>query len=536
MKYLYILLLIVLLLCSNVYAEKNPLVGPVDPNNGARIVNDTDGVPEKYDTPMMVGELRVIAKGSINHLRSRPRVLNAYAESAREDMYVVDATHVVGQMFKAEQDNINSILLTLESAAVFASMDAITVDTGNSEQKGGTQEYSSDAEMQEEWIETTTNPVRSTFTDDIGATPDGTYALQMNLADAIDAEWRLQVTDPTDLTGVTFSLKYAQNRPFNQAKMFFFISDGVNGKSILLGTVSENIWQTFSFSETAMTIDASDDGGAAVDMTQISAIGFRIDDSQGASLAYADTITYQAEPGSFDLELWDFGSSIPANNGTIDYTASSPGQYTEIGDRGISNGVASSINTTLLGGKRQYFLDDFIAGTALEIPTNTLLTVGNYYAILIKYVDTDITVYGPDTTFTNDYYTDGYAWQADTGDNLIDLILGDAGSGAYSDLQFSVFSTANAYVTGYHLHFLDVAGDLTINGSDASWISNAEGPNMEIDSMPDIHGGHPVTDFLRTFNKPVLLRKGGKFEINYDDDPQDSVTSVECEIFWMIDQ
>ena len=66
-----------------------------------------------------------------------------------------------------------------------------------------------------------------------------------------------------------------------------------------------------------------------------------------------------------------------------------------------------SIRLNLIGGKRLYKVDRFVAGVALEIPGNTILTPNNYYALMIKYVDTDVSVYGANTSYSTNYYNNG---------------------------------------------------------------------------------------------------------------------------------
>lgn len=531
------LLSLIVLAAGNAVIGKMKLVDDsenvIGSTNNALDVNNTNGVPNTFTKSMKSSRSYSIVKGQLNKMRIRPAILNEHAESSREVMATVTSSNIVGQMFQPSQDNINGLLSTLQSAATFASVDSITVDTGSSEQKGGTMEYSSSAELQEEWIESNTAAARAAYTDSGGTTQDGNYCMQMALTDPVNAEWRLTVTS-TDLTGVTFSLKYAQNKTFGQAKMFFFISDGTNGKSFLLPVGAASVWQTFAFSETDMSVDGDDDGAGVIDVTAITKMGFRIDDRQGGgALAYADSITYQAAGGSFDVKLWDCGAVLPVADGaTFDLTNNAT-QYAEIGDRGIAGVVVAARRVDLKGGKRLYHIEDFIAGTALEHPDNNILTVDNYYAITFHYVDTNIDIYGPDTTFSVDYYTNGYAFQTSAENVDITKISGAAGAGAYSDLMFGVFSDQDAWYTGYHLHFMDISGNPTSPGIFAEWLTILEDASMVFTHMMTHHGGHPVTDgnYVELFDKPALLPKGGKFEIYYNDDPQDDVTFIVLEAF-----
>jgi hypothetical protein len=336
----------------------------------------------------------------------------------------------------------------------------------------------------------------------------------------VAVEWRA-TTDSTDLTGVTFSLKFAQDKTYTQAKMQFFIGDGTNTKSFPLSVNLANVWNTFEFSEESMSVTADDDTVTAPTMTAITKIGFRCVDVQPASFGYADSITYQSEPGSFDLELWDLGTSLPDSDGTVDYRNFD--QYTEIGDRGIQGFVVSTLRVPLLGGKKFYHIDEFVAGTAPEIPTNTLLTKDRYYSIVIKYVDTDISVFGPDTTFETKYYSNGYGWTAATADGLIDILPGANGAGAYSDIMFQIFSTQDIYVRK-----ATMLADNAPNG-EASVSVYCEDENMNIVGVvaTEQKGGFGRTEivFDRT-DQPSFLHKGGKFEAYYNDDPTDDVSEI----------
>lgn len=189
----------------------------------------------------------------------------------------------------------------------------------------------------------------------------------------------------------------------------------------------------------------------------------------------------------------------------------------ELGDRGFNSGaVAASILVDLVGGKRLYDIPGFVAGTALEIPTNTLLTVGNFYAITIHYVDTDVSVYGPDETF-DDYYVNGYAF---TAANTAAVIAQVGGAASQNDLMFVIYSTQDAYVS-LVLKSLDAAPGA--NALDYIYIEDA---NM---SITDIVSGATRPPQIREldFTIPVFLEKGSKFEVYYNDDPSDSVSLMD---------
>lgn len=460
-----------------------------------------------------------ILPGNLNKLRLRPQIQNEHAESSRENMGTVTSSVTMGQFFRASVDNINGISLTAQSAETFASMDGITAGAG--ENKAGTMEYTSDGALQAEYIKSgSVEAVRSAFTDDNSVTQDGSWACKIPLSTLGD-KWTATLTS-TDLSNVTFSMKFAQESVYNLAKVYFFIGDGTNTKSFPLSVSGADLWNTFTFTETSMSVTANDDTATTPDMTAITKMGFRVDDKNPSTFGYADSITYQAEAGSFDLELWDFGTTLPTGDGTEDYTSVGT-QYEELGDRGIGGVVEASVNVPLLGGKRKYHIDEFIAGVALEHPDNTPLTVGNYYGLVIKYVDTDVSIFGPNTAFETDYYSSGYAWKAEVADDYIDKIDGAVGSGAYSDLMFQIFSSQDVYVVDTAMFASSAPG---INSDIAIF---AEDSQMRIVDIPASlqKGGFGRTQLsMDLSSRPVFLEEGGKWEAYYNDDPEDGTDTI----------
>ena len=173
----------------------------------------------------------------------------------------------------------------------------------------------------------------------------------------------------------------------------------------------------------------------------------------------------------------------------------------------------------MIGGKHLYHIHGFIAGVATEIPANTLLTVGNYYAVVIKYVDTDVSVFGADTTFSTSYYENGYAWKAEVADDFIDKIDGAAGSGAFSDLMFVVYSTQDVFIIETEVKFNETAGD------NAEFQIFIEDSGMKITDIVTGHESMFGTEHEENMQqRPSLMQKGGKIECYYNDDPTDSIS------------
>jgi hypothetical protein len=224
-------------------------------------------------------------------------------------------------------------------------------------------------------------------------------------------------------------------------------------------------------------------------------------------------------PGLLDLKLWDMGSAIPTSGVT---SIDGGTQYTKLGDAGISGTQIAEITLPIIGGFRQYHIGEFIAGPALEIPTNEILTVDNYYAITLNHVDTNIDVYGPDPTFAN-YYINGYSF------NAADEATAITATGTDEDIQFGIFSTQDVYVVSIFSNFGDPPGDAS------RMLVNIEDENMNITGIPvqGVRGQEVVSQSFEL--RPYLMNKGGKFEINYTDDTTDDVSDVEYSIQYIFE-
>lgn len=463
---------------------------------------ESNGIPPEYTKLTSNGKVHLVSKGQLNKIKLRPAILNEHAESSREAMDEVDASNILGQIFKASQDNINGIMLTMESAE--------SVDVENFES------YADSGELQAVWVETG-NPALLETT----IVNEGSKSMNLPL-DSVDDEWQITV-GPTDYTGYTFGGDFLQTVVFGAggAEVSFFLGDGVNTKSIPLVIDTINDWVNFEINEAAM----SDDGGTP-DITAITEIGFRVDRQKINQDAYVDKLTATPSPGQVELKLFDCGDTIPVGDGASFDLTNDATQYTELGDLGINGPVASSVFIGLLGGKRLYNVPTFVAGTASDIPGNTILTVGNYYAITINYVDTDVDVYGPDTTFSTNYYENGYAFFTSAENADITTIPGAVGAGTYSDLMFGVFSTQDIWITTFVQFIGTSTGAEAVPGVNSNVSFFAEDSDMKItDISSHDSAAIPFIQADLTF-KPFFLGKGGKFEMYFNDDPTDNVAVV----------
>ena len=446
-----------------------------------------DGVPSDFNSFTSNRKFYNIQKGSLNKLKIRPQIINEHAESSKIIQDVVAAGNIVGQFFKASHDNINGIGVTLESAA------GVDIDDFES--------YADSAALQAVWVETGALALLNTVIFESGA-----KSMQLPLTNLND-QWE-DTVGATDYTDYTFDLDFRQSRIFSQAKVAFYIGDGVNTKSIQLAINDINVFEHFEINENVM----ADDGGTP-DITAITEIGFRVDDNAVTHNAYVDNLIATPPPGQIEFKLWDFGTELPATGAVaLDDGA----QYENLGDLGINGGgVATSIILDLVGGKRLYNIAGFVAGVALEYPlTNVVLDVDNYYAITIHYVDTDVSVYGPDSSIGGDYYTNGYAFTAPDESTNITWV------GENEDIMFQIFSTQDVYINTLVKIFNDAPGD------DATESVYTEGMDMQI---VDIMVGEtkPVQAINAFFNSaPAFLPKGGKFEVYYNAG-LDSVTAAD---------
>jgi hypothetical protein len=442
------------------------------------------GVPLSFSAQTSNGGTFTIAKGQLNKLRLRPQIINEHAESSREVQGVVRSTNIVGQVFKASHDNINGILLTLESAA------GTSVDDFES--------YADSAALQAAWVEITTPALLETT-----IVKTGTKSMEIPLTTNGD-EW-VKTISSTDYTDFTFDFDYYQTSVL-VGLVSFFIGDGTNTKSITLNINQANIWERFEVNENAM----SEDGGGTTNMAAITKIGFRCDIKSTNNSGYVDNITAIPSPGSIEIKLWDFGATIPEStvDGLNDAT-----QYERLGDEGFNGGaVSSSINLELKGGKKLYSIKTFVAGVALEIPTNELLTVGNYYAVTLHYVDTNVSVYGPNSSFSYQYYNNGYAFTTPDEVSVITAV------GTYNDLMFGIFSTQDCYVNTIVKFFDATPG---VNATEQVFV---EDENRSITNIV-VGDFRPLPAIEAEFNnRPTYLPKGGKFEVYYNDDFSDSVS------------
>lgn len=450
----------------------------------------SNGVPKEFTKQSGNGKVIFVQQGQLNKWQSRPQILNEHAKSNTEVQASVTSSVIAGQIFKASQDNINGIALTAESAA------GVSLD--------GFESYANSAALQVEWVKGGANEALLETT----IIKTGAKSMKLNGTTAAD-DW-VDTIGATDYTDFTFSFDFFQDTTYSNLKFEFFIGDGTNTKTATIVVNDVDSWHHIDVSEASMVED-----GGTTDVALITKIGFRVSDKAVGGSGYVDNLVATPLPGSFKVKLWDMGASIPVTAVT---SIDDGTQYTELGDRGINGGsVVSEVTVQLEGGKKIYQLNSFVAGVALEIPSNTLLTVGNYHALTIHYVDTDINIYGADTSFSFQYYNNGYAFTAPDESTAITAV------GEFSDLMFEIFSTQDVYVVSYFQRMISLAGVQSTPGANSSIIGHIEDAEMSI--IESITTQTPTAaSFDLSFElKPSLLPKGGKFEIALNDDHTDDV-------------
>jgi len=269
----------------------------------------------------------------------------------------------------------------------------------------------------------------------------------------------------------------------------------------------KNQWDNFEIDEVAMT----EDGGGTTDVTAITQIGFRVDDKEIGDFGYVDNLK---TPGEIELKLWDFGTIEPVA-GVADLDGAT--QYTELGDRG-NGAVVSSIILSLIGGKRHYHLHDFVAGVAKGETGNTTLTIGNYYAITLHYVDTNVNVYGN----SDSCYNNGFGFYTPDTATAITALS--------KDLRFFIFSTQDVYIVRVTWVLHTSTHSVAAPGKNAAVMMVTEGIDENVTGIVMTHIFPPATMDRELLLNPYYVEDGGKFEIYYEDDFTDSVFGLVANI------
>jgi len=495
MRKIILLLILVSMLCVS---SCNDFDGIMQPASSAGSY-----LPFTYSKQTSSSKTFLIQDGQLNHYRQRPAIINEHVETARMTQSIVNSTNIVGQIFRASQDNINSITLTIQSAQgqVFDDFE----------------QYNTSADLQVSWDETDPGDPAELETV-IVAPGDSTQSMMLPGDASVNDEWSRSFP-PTDFSDYIGEFDFYATHVYSTVKIKVIIEDSSGDTSSIDVVQQEALsWEHIEIDINSLTADAV----TPADLTDIIRIGFRLSDSRNNAAFYIDNMVSVPPPGSIQLELWDMGTELPISNVT---TLVNGTQYVELGDRGLNSGtIHSSVMLDLVGGRRQYTVRRFVAGTALEIPGNTLLNISNYYAIVLRYTDTEVEVYGANAAYSTDYYKSGYAFTTHSNSTPITMI------GTYNDIQFAVFSTQDVYINTF-LKFYDAEP-----GSLATETVYIEDKNMNIENVIAGENTPQQTLLVEFRDRYFYFPKGGKFEVNHNDDFTDDTTQITILIGYMFEQ
>ena len=480
---------------SNMIAEVETGLATLVKQN-ENIFHNSKGVPASYTKQSANSEDYLINIGQLTKLRLRPRILNEQVESSKTIQGTVTSTNIVGQIFKASQNNINGIHLAIESAASTVFDDF---------------EYANDGALQTAWVTSgaspATDPTLETTIVDVGS-----KSMKLPM-DALANEW-IRTVASTDYSGYTGHIHVYQEKEYNKCKLRFFVGDGTNTASLPLLAIQKNLWYELDISMDALT----DDQAGVTDLTAITKIGFRVEDKEGGKNVYIDHMVAIAGGGSFNVKLFDMGATIPISGTSELFDAT---QYTTLGDLGITGQQVSEIEVSLLGGLRIYPIKEFVAGAAIDVTGNELITIDNYYAITINYIDTNLSVYGSDNCGVGETcYNNGFAFNsADelTGTTIIEI-------GTYNNLNFAIFSVQDVYLINMRFFANAVPGTTSDSAHFSFYTKTKDFKRFNtIIASANARQTFQASDLKEM---PPFLEKGGMLKGEYNDDYSDDVTSV----------
>ena len=439
--------------------------------------NQSNGVPNTFTNITTNTSRTNISKGQLNKIGIQPRIGNEHVESSREIQGVVSNGNIVGQIFRASKDNITALMFTLESAQ------GIVIDDFES--------YADNAALQAVWSASSALATLETV-----IVHGGVKAMSLPTTNTGD-EWE-RSSAPQDFTDFTGTFNAYFSHSFAQQQIAVYIEDSIgNNKSFTIIQDGPGSWCDCAVNEKAMTENPGN--SADTDITDITRIGFRVILKRTGGSVIIDDLASVPPPGDIEIKLWDMGDTKPISATT---SIDDGTQYQQIG-----GAQAASYTLSLEGGKRLYHIEEFTAGANKSIPTNELLTINNYYIFELKWIDTDVSVYGPDTSFNTDYYNSGFAFTAPDEATVITAI------GQYSDLMFGILSTQPAYIVKAAWRF-----NAAPNGGSSISVF-IESDEMKVSDVVVDHEHSPEQEFTSDLSiRPQYLADGGKLEYYYNDD------------------
>jgi hypothetical protein len=445
----------------------------------------SNGIPLEFTKQTTSQNQKIVSKGVLNELLLRPQIINEHMEVGDTVQDVIDSSTIVGQIFKASQANINSITVKLESA------DQAMIDDFES--------YADSAALQAAWALTGTNEAI------LGTDTPYQGTKHMDLpSDTVDDEWEKTISS-RDCTGGVWKMAVYPDEDYAKQNFDFFVSDGTNTKSINIVTTIKDQWQVIYIPQASM----SDDGGTPCDDSAIVGVGFRNQVAKADRYYGVDVLQFAPPAGQVRFKLWDMGATIPEAG----VTKINDGTQKNLGDLDVGS-LVSQIDIDLIGGIRRYQLDDFIAGVNIGKGGNQPLTVDNYYAITMHYIDTNVSVHG--SSGSQNFYNNGFSFTAPDQATAITAV------GANKDCLFQIYSVQEVYLVSSRVYFKNTTGALIDNGINSSYEIFVETPSETLENMITSKIQAGVIEPSSWF-RPVQMLAGGKLEIYFNDDFNDDV-------------
>jgi len=245
----------------------------------------------------------------------------------------------------------------------------------------------------------------------------GSGSLKINITDGASLNDTITKTFTAEDWSSSTSLRFwiNQTNDLDKIRMRVRVSDGTNSKTsgeILI--INKDTW----VEETVLFNSFTEDGGGTTDMTAITSVVFVVSRDQNDEIVYIDHLRRVGDPGTFDLELYDFGTTaVP--------TALSQGTLKTWTDGHATHTLNASSTKDLI------ILQEIITG----------LTVNNYYGIRVfnKTSVGDLDLFGESS---GNYYASGRALKStDNGTTLSNITTGN------EDFYFHVYSKLEAYIS-----------------------------------------------------------------------------------------
>lgn len=471
-------------------------------NNGLAGATQDLNVPAIFSRMSSIGTILFPIKGQFNSVEMRPEIINEQNSSDKAIQGVINSTTIIGQSFKASQDNINSIALVLEGAESGISHESF-------------ESYADTAALRVAWPQVGVGAGVDLETVIVSPNLGSTKSMKLTLSNVLSAWESTGVA--VDVSTSVIAIDWLQDEPYSRMKVELYLED-MSGNIVSVDIVSSqvNLWQTFIWNSQDFQPDIGNPG--VIDLTAIIIFGYRVLESRNNRFGYADNMILFTDAGSIDIKLWDFGATDPiAGVNSIDDAT----QYVTLGDPGIGQGIlVSKVNLQLENQRSVYFVKDFIAGPAFELSSNLPLTVGNHYFITLNYVDTDINVYGTDPSESKNRYVNGFAFTAP------DEATPVTGIGAFNDIFFNIFSTQEVLFEG--AFFSSRTGnDLPADpGSESIMSLFTIDSELEIPTWVLKDERLEQLIELKSNFRVISMDKGGRIVFLLDDDPEDNIASI----------